>query len=151
MQFTHEAAVTVDAPLRALRPDWEDAARLPRLLSHLRGTAAGDAPDLARFVVVLAGRHFEFAAQRTLCSDDTVCWQSLGPAFIYVLTAQFQPAGDAGTAIRVTVAYDPPGFLPDIADSLGLRHAFAHALDADLRRYAHSLCQSAPASFALAD
>lgn len=139
MQFTHEASVTVEAPARDVRRHWDDVHHLPRYLTHLRATAPGDDDDLARLVIVLDGRHIEFAAQRTVCADETLCWQSLGPTFLYVLTVTIEQAKSGGTRVHINVAYDPPGFLPDIAESLGLAKTFRRTLENDLRRYAKSL------------
>ncbi len=140
MQFTHEACVTVQASARSVYHHWTEASELPRHLSHIRAVAAGDAEDLARLVIVLEGRHLEFAAQRTMCDDDTICWQSLGEVFLYVLTVSIKPTSD-GTIVTVTTAYDPPGFLPDLLETMGLGKVFQRVLDADLNRYAHSLAQ----------
>jgi len=151
MQFSHEASVTVEASLRDARAHWGDVHGLPRLLSHVRGTAPGDTDDLARLVIVLDGRHIEFAVERTMCSDDTLCWQSLGPTFIYLLSISVQPERGGGTRVTVNVAYDPPGFLPDIAESLGTSKLFRRALEADLRRYAQSLRRQERGALALAE
>jgi uncharacterized membrane protein len=135
MQFTHEACVTIDATPRDLMGHWADAYALPRQLTHVRAVAAGEGEDLARFVIMLAERHIEFAAQRTMCNDHTVCWQSVGPSFLYVLTVAMKPASERETALTVTVAYDPPGFLPDIVESMGPKKQFRQMLESDLRRY----------------
>jgi len=138
MQFTHEAQISVEAPCGDVWDDWSSVHHLPQFLSHLRGTAVGPEDDLARLVIALDGRHLEFAAQRTMCESETVCWQSLGPSFLYVLTVCVAPCHDGKTAITVVVAYDPPGFLPDIAESLGRSKVFRAALEDDLRRYARA-------------
>ncbi|MDQ2687355.1 MAG: SRPBCC family protein [Armatimonadota bacterium] len=151
MQFSHEASVTVDAGLRDARAHWDDIHSLPRLLSHLRGTAPGDTDDLARLVIVLDGRHIEFAVERTMCSDDTICWQSMGPTFIYLLSLAFHPERGGGTRVTVNVAYDPPGFLPDIAETFGTSKLFRRALESDLRRYAQSLRRQERGALVLAD
>lgn len=151
MQFSHEARVTIEAPLRDVRSHWIDIHKLPCYLSHLRGTAPSEAEDdLVRLVIVLDGRHIEFPAQRTMCDENTICWQSLGRTFLYVLSVSLTPAND-GTEVVVTVAYDPPGFLPDIAESLGLAKSFRRTLEADLRRYARSVRPERLPSFAMAD
>lgn len=149
MQFTHEVTVMVEASARDVWAHWADVSRLPRLLSHLRATAPGDAEDLARLVIVLDGRHIEFAAERTMCEDHTLCWQSLGATFLYVLSADIQPTRD-GTQLTIHVAYDPPGFLPDIAQSLGLTRAFRRTLEADLARYAKTVRRPEQSTLALA-
>lgn len=131
--------MTVEVGPRDTRSHWSDIQSLPRLLSHLRGTAPGDADDLARLVIVLDGRHIELAVQRTACSDDLICWQGLGPTFVYLLSVAVQPERTGGTRVTVNVSYDPPGFLPDIAESLGTSRVFRRALESDLRRYAQSL------------
>lgn len=138
MQFTHEAQINVDAPCGDVWEDWSNIHHLPQFLSHLRGTASGDEADLVRLVIVLDGRHLEFAAQRTMCESKTLCWQSLGPSFLYVLNVTVSPCRDNKTTVTVMVAYDPPGFLPDIAESLGRSKVFKAALEDDLRRYARA-------------
>lgn len=136
MQFTHEAQISVEAPCGDVWEDWSNVHHLPQFLSHLRGTAKGPEADLARLVIALDGRHLEFAAQRTMCEHETMCWQSLGPSFLYVLTVS--PCQGNKTSVTVMVAYDPPGFLPDIAESLGRSKVFRAALEDDLRRYARA-------------
>ncbi len=138
MQFTHEAQISVEAPCGDVWEDWSNVHHLPQFLSHLRGTAKGPEADLARLVIALDGRHLEFAAQRTMCESETLCWQSLGPSFLYVLTVTVSPCQGNKTSVTVMVAYDPPGFLPDIAESLGRSKVFRAALEDDLRRYARA-------------
>ena len=86
MQFTHEVTLTADAPWRDVWAEWNDVRALPRLLSHVRAAAPGDHEDLARLVIALEGRHLEFAVERTMCADRTLCWQSVGALFLYVLS-----------------------------------------------------------------
>lgn len=139
MQFTHEIARHAPAGWEALWADWNDVSALPRRLSHVRAVACAESEDLARFVIFLDGRHREFAVQRTMCGDRTLCWQSLGEVFLYVLTLRLEPSGDGATVMTLTVAYDPPGFLPDIAETLGLSRRFRQVLEADLHRYVEAL------------
>lgn len=138
MQFTHEASATVDGPPHMVLEDWADVSRLPCLLSHVRATAAGDAADIGRMVIMLDGSHIEFAAQRTMCDRETVCWQNLGhDEFDYILTVGLRPV-EKGTHITVHCCYDPPGFLTDLLEKLGFSRIFQRDLDGDLRRYAES-------------
>ena len=123
MQFTHEITLTADAPWRTVWAEWNTVHRLPHLLSHISAAVPGD-EDTAHFTVLLEGRQVEFAAQRTMCADQTLCWQSLGSLFLYVLSLRLEkPQRGPGIDLTLTIAYDPPGFLPDIAESLGLSRA----------------------------
>jgi uncharacterized membrane protein len=74
-----------------------------------------------------------------LSDDETFCWQSQGTDFLYVLCITLLPAGGDRTRLTVTVAYDPPGFLADISESLGLGRLFDNTLETDLHRYAQAL------------
>lgn len=140
MQFTHEITLTADAPWRTVWAEWNDVRRLPHLLSHVCAAVPTGAEDTAIFTVLLEGREVEFAAQLTMCADQTLCWQSLGPHFLYLLSLRLEkPRRGPGIALTLTVAYDPPGFLPDIAESLGLSRRFGRELDADFRRYVAGL------------
>jgi len=139
MRIAHEASIAVAAPVPKVWAHWSEITRLPLLLSHLRATALDDCADLARLVIVLDGRHIEFAAQQTMKTDETICWQSLGDTFLYVLSVSVRADSAEQSALTVNVAYDPPGFLPDIAESLGTRRTFRKTLDRDLKRYAESV------------
>jgi uncharacterized membrane protein len=74
-----------------------------------------------------------------MSDDETFCWQSQGTQFLYVLCVTLLPCGGDRTRLTVTVAYDPPGFLADLGESLGLGRLFDHALETDLHRYADAL------------
>ncbi len=140
MQFTHEITLTAAAPWRTVWTEWNTVQRLPHLLTHIRAAVPADAEDTAIFTVLLEGREVEFAAQRTMCADRTLCWQSLGSLFLYVLSLRLEkPERGPGIGLTLTVAYDPPGFLPDLAESLGLSRRFGRELDADFRRYVSGL------------
>ena len=149
MQFTHERTITLDAPRREVRTHWEGPDALAARLSHIHTVCPGPAEDMAHVILCLDGRSLEVAVQQTMNTDDTLCWQSLGTEFLYVLCITLRPDGE-GTRLTLTAAYDPPGFLADIAESLGLGRLFEHALDADLRRYADALRLRAPANMVLA-
>lgn len=151
MQFTHEVTLTVLAPWRDIWAEWNDVRALPRLLSHVRAAAPDDHEDLAHLVICLEGRHLEFSVERTMCADCTLCWQSVGALFLYVLSLRLDTLSKGGVTLTLTVAYDPPGFLPDIAESLGLSRKFGRELDADLRRYVHALKTNCLADLALVD
>ena len=153
MQFTHEITLTADAPWRTIWTEWNMVSRLPGLLSHVCAAAplAGQS-DMACFTVRLEGRDVEFAAERTMCADRTVCWQSVGDLFLYVLSLRLEkPLKGSGVALTLTVAYDPPGFLPDIAESLGLARRFKRELEADFRRYVRTLELNCVSELASAD
>ena len=152
MQFTHEITLTADAPWRTVWAEWNTVQRLPHLLSHVCAAVPTDAEDTAIFTVLLEGRQVEFAAQLTMCADQTLCWQSLGPLFLYVLSLRLEkPRHGSGIDLTLTVAYDPPGFLPDIAESLGLSRRFKHELEADFRRYVAALEANCVSELALVD
>ncbi len=140
MQFTHEITLAADVPWRVIWAEWNSVSRLPHLLSHVCAAVPADAEATAIFTVRLEGREVEFAAQLTMCADRTLCWQSLGPHLLYVLSLRLEkPRRGSGIELTLTVAYDPPGFLPDIAESLGLSRRFRRDLEADFRRYVSGL------------
>lgn len=140
MQYTHEITLTAAAPWRVIWAEWNTVYKLPHLLSHISAVVPTSTEDTAIFTVLLEGREVEFAAQLTMCAGQTLCWQSLGPHFLYVLSLCLaKPKRGPGIELTLAVAYDPPGFLPDIAESLGLSRRFKRDLEADFRRYVHAL------------
>jgi uncharacterized membrane protein len=144
MHFTHEVDITVEVPARDILSQWTEAHALPKYLSHIRATALDDSSDIARLVIVLNGHHIEFPAQRTMCSDDMICWQNLSDNFEYILTVQAKATKDA-TRVTINVSYDPPGFIFDVAEALGLSKVFRRNLESDLASYA-ACCQPAMSS-----
>lgn len=152
MQYTHEITLTANAPWHGIWAEWNTVHRLPSLLSHVRAASPAASEDTAYFTVMLEGRQVEFAAQLTMCADRTLCWQSLGSHFLYVLSLHLEtPNHGSGIELTLTVAYDPPGFLPDIAESLGLSRRFKRELEADFRRYVHALETNCVSELALID
>lgn len=134
MRFTHETAVTVDGTPYSVFAEWSDLSNLPQLLSHVSAATLGDEQDIGSMVVTLAGADIEFVAERTMCSDDTICWQNVGTDFEYVLTATVKPVAK-GALVMVNCSFDPPGVLPDFIETLGFHHTFCRELDHDLQRY----------------
>jgi len=148
LEFIHEVPVAVPAAAHAVIADFADVGALPKIFSHIRATAAGDADDLARMIIILDGHHLEFAAQRTSASNDEVCWQSLVDDLYYVLCITARPKSSEHCAVQVCISYDPPGFINDICETFGRKHAFRRKLEDDLRRYAQSFAV-APAVHAI--
>ena len=152
MQFTHEITLTAGVPWRTVWAEWNSVSRLPHLLSHICAARSTDAEDMACFTVLLEGRQVEFAAQLTMCADHTLCWQSVGPLFLYVLSLRLEkPQRGLGIEMTLTVAYDPPGFLPDVAETLGFSRRFGRELEADFRRYVHALESNCVSELAVVD
>ena len=141
MHYTHEYEVAVEESALTVYSDWTDVVALPESLSHVRATARGEADDLGRLVIMLDGRHVEFPVQRTMCARDTICWQSLGNSFLYVLTIMIEQEPLGGSRVTINVSYDPPGFLPDVIETLGRSKIFRQEFEADMRRYAQK-CRS---------
>jgi len=155
MQFTHEITLTANAPWRTVWAEWNTVDRLPHLLSHVCDAEPMDTEekdDMACFTVLLEGRKVQFAAERTMCADQTLCWQSVGSLFLYVLSLHLEkPKKGSGIVLTLTVAYDPPGFLPDIAETLGFSRRFKHELEADFKRYVRSLEMNCVSELSSAD
>ncbi len=151
MQYTHEITLTADAPWRTAWAEWNAITRLPHLLSHIRAAEPLD-DNRACLTVLLEGREVAFAAERTMCADQILCWQSVGSLFLYVLSLHLEkPKQSSGVTLTLTVAYDPPGFLPDIAESLGLSRRFKHDLEADFTRYVRTLEMNCVSELSSAD
>ena len=148
MQFNHEATVTVDGPTQAVLNQWSDITCLPQILSHIRATARGEVDDIGRMVIVLDVRHLEFAAQRTMCDRETICWQNLGHDFEYVLTVSAHATQD-GTLVRVNCCYDPPGILTDLLETLGFSQTFQRQFEQDLKTYGETFHRQPYAALSL--
>jgi uncharacterized membrane protein len=136
VNFSHECSALLDKSVKEICLEWATARTLPSLLSHIRAAELRDhEPDIARIIVSIEHVLFEIPIQRTMCEAGMVCWQSLDPKHPYVLNVVVSTVEAGKSLLHVTVAYDPPGVIPDIVETLGGGAAFTHTLDTDLHAY----------------
>ena len=136
MIFSHESSALLDKSVTEICEEWAVARNLPSLLSHVRAAELRDTePDIARIIIVIEYKLIEIPIQRTMCEDGMVCWQSLDPKNQYILNVVASNVEAGKSLLHVTVAYDPPGVIPDIVETLGGGASFEHTLNTDLHAY----------------
>jgi uncharacterized membrane protein len=104
-------AVTINRPAAELYAYWRDFTNLPSFMDNIVRIEPVDAQRTHWVVKAPGGRTVEWDAILTEDVDGQVLgWTSAEGADIPNSgRVEFRDAGDRGTVVRATIAYDPPG------------------------------------------
>lgn len=103
--------VTINAPAQELYAFWRDTPRLAEVLENVVSIEAIDANRSRWTVKAPAGREVSW---ESVITDDqpgsSISWQSAEGADVANSgRVEFKDAGQRGTIVRATIAYEPPG------------------------------------------
>jgi uncharacterized membrane protein len=104
-------AVTINRPAQELYDFWRDPTNLAPIMENIASIVAIDANRSRWTVKAPAGKEVSW---ESVITDDVpgqaITWQSAEGADIANSgKIEFVDAGDRGTVVRATIAYDPPG------------------------------------------
>lgn len=104
-------SVTINRPRDELYAFWHDFARLPEFMDNLERVEVIDALRSHWVVKAPAGRTVEWDAIITEEKEgELIAWTSTDGAEIANSgRISFRDAGERGTVVTATIAYDPPG------------------------------------------
>lgn len=104
-------SVTINRPRDELYAFWHDFARLPEFMDNLERVEVIDALRSHWVVQAPAGRTVEWDAIITEEKEgELIAWTSTDSAEIANSgRISFRDAGERGTVVTATIAYDPPG------------------------------------------
>ncbi|WP_206240099.1 SRPBCC family protein [Novosphingobium terrae] len=104
-------SVTINRPRDELYAFWHDFARLPEFMDNLERVEVIDALRSHWVVKAPAGRTVEWDAIITEEKEgELIAWTSTDSAEIANSgRISFRDAGERGTVVTATIAYDPPG------------------------------------------
>nr|WP_221214503.1 SRPBCC family protein [Novosphingobium hassiacum] len=103
--------VTINAPAQELYAFWRDTPRLAGVLENVLSIEAIDSVRSRWTVKAPAGREVSW---ESVITDDqpgsSISWQSAEGADVANSgRVEFKDAGQRGTIVRATIAYEPPG------------------------------------------
>lgn len=105
-----EKSVTVQRSAEQLYRFWRDLENLPRIMDHVESVQKLDERRSHWKVKGPAGSHVEWDAEViTDVENELIGWRSVGDAAVQNAgSVRFEPAGAAGTEVKVTLSYEPP-------------------------------------------
>ena len=140
---THQAEVTVDAPVHQVYTLFTHFNDFPKFMSFVKEVTYND-DQSSHWVAEIAGRHEWNAVNENWISDHQVGWRSTSGLENFGQVT-FEPIGTNQTRVNVAINYDPPaGILGDAGEKLGVGARFQTALEHDLNHFAQ-LVEQAPA------
>lgn len=103
--------VTINRPARELYDFWRDPTNLTRVMENICSIEPIDGTRSRWTVKAPAGRRVSWEAVITEdVPGERITWQSAEGADVANSgRIEFKDAGDRGTVVRATIAYDPPG------------------------------------------
>lgn len=131
-----EHTCQVDVPL-AIKPVWElwsDLQQMPNWMKWIRSVELLDS-EHSRWTLDTRGLIFSWTSKtHTVIPHQMIAWQSVD-GLPNRGALRFYDRKEAGTIVRLTVAYAVPGWLSILLDNGLIRNAVEGTLQADLNRF----------------
>ncbi len=131
-----EHTCQVDVPL-AIEPIWElwsDLQQMPNWMKWIRSVELLDG-EHSRWTLDTRGLIFSWTSKtHTVIPQQMIAWQSVD-GLPNRGALRFYDRKDAGTIVKLTVAYAVPGWLSVLLDNGLIRNAVEGTLQADLNRF----------------
>lgn len=131
-----EHTCQVDVPL-AIEPIWElwsDLQQMPNWMKWIRSVELLDS-EHSRWTLDTRGLIFSWTSKtHTVIPHQMIAWQSVD-GLPNRGALRFYDRKDAGTIVKLTVAYAVPGWLSVLLDNGLIRNAVEGTLQADLNRF----------------
>lgn len=115
-----EKVVDVNAPLRTVYNQWTQFEEFPRFMPAVKAVQQVDDTHLHWSARFWGGIDEEWDAEITEQDPDRrISWRSTSGAR-NAGTVLFEPIDEGHTRVRLTMAYDPDGFVENAGDMLGV-------------------------------
>ena len=140
---THQAGVTVDAPVNKVYALFTHFNDFPKFMSFVKEVTYND-DQSSHWVAEIAGSHEWDAVNENWIPDRQVGWRSTNGLENFGQVT-FEPIGSNQTRVNVAINYNPPaGILGDAGEKLGVGARFQSALEHDLNHFAQLVEQAPP-------
>jgi uncharacterized membrane protein len=131
----HSVQIEVDAPIDLVWSLWSDLEQMPRWMKWIESVKIlEENPDLSRWKLATGGLEFTWLSRiLKLVPHQIIQWESVdglpnrGAVRFYNLHDK--------SIVRLTIAYDIPGWLGKLMDNLFLGRVVESTLQADLERF----------------
>ena len=140
-EYTHSAAVTVNAPVSQVYQLFTHFNDFPKFMSYIKEVTYKDA-QTSHWVADVVGSHEWDAVNDGWVENKQIGWRSTDGLKNHGM-ATFETVGDDQTKVNVSITYDPPaGILGDAGEKLGVGNSFEKKLQEDLDHFAQLVAQT---------
>jgi uncharacterized membrane protein len=131
----HSVQVEVDAPIDLVWSLWSDLEQMPRWMKWIDSvTILEENPDLSRWKLASGGLEFTWLSRiLKVVPQQIIQWESVDGLPNRGAIRFYDRHGSS--IVRLTAAYDIPGWLGKFMDSLFLGRVVESTLQADLERF----------------
>ncbi len=132
----HTVQIEIDAPIDLVWELWSDLEQMPNWMKWIESVQISDEdPMLSRWTLATGGFHFTWLSREVkLVPHQLLQWESVD-GLPNRGAIRFYDRGEAGSIVKMTVAYAIPGFIGQLMDNLFLGRIVESTLHADLERF----------------
>ncbi len=132
----HTAQIEVEAPIDLVWNLWSDLEQMPKWMKWIDSVQVlEDSPELSRWRLSTGGFEFSWLSRiLKLIQHQIIQWESVD-GLPNRGAIRFYDRGNAGSIVKLSVAYAIPGFLGKILDQLIIGRIVESTLKADLERF----------------
>lgn len=132
----HTVQIEIDAPIDLVWSLWADLEQMPHWMKWIESvTILEEDPKLSRWKLASGGLNFTWVSREIkLIQNQILQWESVD-GLPNRGAIRFYDRGEAGSIIKMSVAYVAPGFLFQLMDKLFLGRIVESTLYADLERF----------------
>ncbi|MBD2138113.1 SRPBCC family protein [Anabaena sp. FACHB-1237] len=131
----HSVQIEVDAPIDLVWELWSDLEQMPNWMKWIDSVKISeDDPEISLWTLKTGSLEFTWKSRNTkIISHQIIQWESVdglpnrGAIRFY--------DRHAGTIVKMSIAYDVPGFLGKLMDNLFLGKVVESTIQADLERF----------------
>jgi len=140
-EYTHTAAVTINAPSTQVYHLFSHFNDFPKFMSYIKEVTYKDS-QTSHWVADVVGSHEWDAVNENWIEGKQIGWRSTSGLVNHGVVT-FEPVGDSQTKVNVSLSYDPPvGVLGDAGEKLGAGKHFEQKLQHDLDNFAQLVAQT---------
>ena len=140
-EYTHTAAVTINASSTQVYHLFSHFNDFPKFMSHIKEVTYKDS-QTSHWVADVVGSHEWDAVNENWIEGKQIGWRSTAGMVNHGVVT-FESVGDSQTKVNVTLSYDPPaGVLGDAGEKLGAGRHFEQKLQHDLDNFAQLVAQT---------
>jgi len=132
----HTVQIEVDAPIEIVWNLWSDLEQMPLWMKWIDSvTILAENPDLSRWKLATGGLDFTWLSRiLKIVPNQIIQWESVD-GLPNRGAIRFYDRGEAGSIVKMSIAYAIPGFLGQLLDNLFIGRAVETTLQADLERF----------------
>lgn len=132
----HTVQIEIDAPIDLVWSLWADLEQMPRWMKWIESVKIlEEDPELSRWKLASGGLNFTWVSREIkLIQNQILQWESVD-GLPNRGAIRFYDRGEAGSIVKMSIAYSAPGFLFQLMDKLFLGRIVESTLYADLERF----------------